>query len=715
MEKPIKIGIEIEYLIMKKNGKGVNSGFQSREGVNPNTIGLKILKSAAKSIDPTVKITSDRYHCNIYKLKKEGKDFGVMLPDTFSLLETVTTPSSSLNKLGRQLWTMKKALIDAAAKYNCLLSGSACPIGFTYDEFSPSQNNTFNNAGMHIHLDAPTDKIKVKLANMIIQIIPELTALSVNSPVYAKKISKYKSKRLATSDLINPKNVEVLTVPEYNPLQFDDPSKRYRFVTQFTKSRRTIEIRGFDTPITIDWAIALAALIQCLAEKSKKLYISEKRDTIVSAKRKFRLKNFQTAVRAGINAKFIIDPTFHIRKNKRPMSFLYHDSSTDGRKKTSAYLAIKRLLYYVEEEVERLGYYNFLQPIYDAVRKKENQATLQLKWFKHSYLNYFKKLTEASKKPWIKKGKTLPTSKYHYFLVRQRDKTGDDQHIDISPTTINQLGLADENLIYVSGPLESIKLKVHRDQRSESRMPLDKNEIGLGRVNRKKLGVSIYDPVILGKIENKPSIIRKCGTEWTESPSLKSQTLNICMGFKEYGIGYACISTKILKNLNLKAEDLIVISSKKSRKSIKLKIKPKDELREDYIALMKRDRESLEAEIDDVVTIKKGKDHPHEEYEVFKMRFVVRKGSRTDLDDSIILRLNPNILKELGLEEGDHVMCYTLKDTEKRRYGKGVVRSSENTNLNLKKNEVGIRSAARKKIGVALDDTISLGKCESSN
>ena len=105
--------------------------------------------------------------------------------------------------------------------------------------------------------------------------IPEFTVLSTNSPIYAKNISKYKSKRLATSDLVNPKNVEVLTVKEHNPLQFNDPSKRYRFVTQFTKSRKTIEIRGFDSPMTIDWAIALSALVQCLAEKSKKLYISE--------------------------------------------------------------------------------------------------------------------------------------------------------------------------------------------------------------------------------------------------------------------------------------------------------------------------------------------------------------------------------------------------------------------------------------------------------
>ena len=715
MEKPIKIGIEIEYLIMNKSGKGVNSGFQSREGNNPNTLGLKILKSAARSIDHSVKRTSDRYHSNVYKLKKKGKDFGMMLPDTFSLLETVTTPSSNLNKLGGQLWTMKKALIYAAAKYNCLVSGSACPIGYTYDDFSTSQNNTFNNAGMHIHLDAPTDKIKVKLANFIIQIIPEFTVLSTNSPIYAKNISKYKSKRLATSDLVNPKNVEVLTVKEHNPLQFNDPSKRYRFVTQFTKSRKTIEIRGFDSPMTIDWAIALSALVQCLAEKSKKLYISENRDTIVSAKRKYRLKNFQVAIKKGINAKFIIDPTFHIKKDVLPLSFLYHDPYANCEQKIPAYLAIKRLLYYIEEEVDRFGYHNFLQPIYDAIRKKENQASLQLKWFKHGYLNYFKKLTEASKMPWTKKEKTLPASKYHYFLVRQRDKKGDDLHIDITSKGIDQLGLAEGNSIQISGPLGSISLKVRQDQRGASKIPLDKHEIGLGIVKRKKLGVSLYDPIILSKSAIKPYIIRKCGEKWTEPPPPKSQTLNICMGFKEYGIGYACISTKVLKGLGLKEDNPIIIINKKNNKSINLKIKSRDELRDDCVAILKKDRENLEAQINYSVSIKKGRTHPDVEPDFFEKRFFVRKGSKTDSDDSIIFRLNPNTLKELGLREEERVLCYTLKDGEKRRYGGGVVRSSENTNLKLKKNEVGIRSSARKKISVSPGDTILLGRSEDSN
>ncbi len=510
--------------------------------------------------------------------------------------------------------------------------------------------------------------------------------------------------------------MEVLEVKEHNPLQFDSPSKRYRFVTQFTRSTKTIEIRGFDTPMTIDWAIALAALIQCLAEKSKKLYIAEKRDTIVSAKRKYRSLNFQAAAKNGIMAKFLVDPTFHIKKDKdKTMSFLYHDPGITSEKKIPAHLAVKRLLYYIEEEVDRFGYHNFLQPIYEAIRKKENQASLQIKWFQHGYTSFFKKLTDASKTPWIKKERTSQASIFHYFLVRQRDKAGDDQHIDMASKGIAMLRSAEDETIQVSGPLRTIELKVRRDKRIESKIPLGSHEIGLGLVNRKKLGVSLYDPIIIGETEHKTFVTRKCGEEWTEPPPPKSKSLHIRKGIEEYGTGVACIRPKILKDLNLKAKDSVIVTSKESKKSISLRIKSKIGLREDCIAIMKKDREFIKAGIDDIVIVKKAKAPQLVKTDTFEKRFTVRKGSKTDSDDSIIFRLNPTSMKELSLTNEDRIQCYTLKEGEKSIQGEGVVRSSESTNLKLKKNEVGVRSEARKQIGVKIGNTILLSNRRNSN
>jgi len=48
--------------------------------------------------------------------------------------------------------------------------------------------------------------------------------------------------------------------------------------------------------MTIDWALGIAALVQCLALKATKLYIEKNRNTIVSAKKAYRVVNFQACV-----------------------------------------------------------------------------------------------------------------------------------------------------------------------------------------------------------------------------------------------------------------------------------------------------------------------------------------------------------------------------------------------------------------------------------
>ncbi|MFC1453432.1 hypothetical protein ACFLSJ_08835, partial [Verrucomicrobiota bacterium] len=278
MPKPVKMGIEIEYLVATKDGKPIDSGYDRSVRDVTKVTGLQILSTAAQSIRSNVSPTQDRHG----HVRWDFSDGSSLMPDTFALLETVTGPSSDLNKLRDQLWTMKSALIKAATSCGCVVSAAACPVSYKYDDIRSRANVKCNNAGMHIHLEALDDRIKGKFANLLTQVVPELAALAANSSVYNRQKSKYSSKRLSVSPLVGAKALEIFKYNPDNPLQWDDPNKRYRFVTVFTKGKKTVELRGFDTPLNIDWAMAIAALVQCLAVKETRLFVAENRNTVVS-------------------------------------------------------------------------------------------------------------------------------------------------------------------------------------------------------------------------------------------------------------------------------------------------------------------------------------------------------------------------------------------------------------------------------------------------
>lgn len=515
MATPVRMGIEIEYLMMTRSSGPISSGWGQPD--TEKCLGLKILRDAALSLQPGIMRQTDAAgHINVYKFD-DGK---IMLPDTFTLLETVTAPSLDLDVLRNQLWTMKHAAIAAADKHQgSVLSGAACPIGYRYEVMGRSGKRvTANNAGMHIHLEALNDKVKIKFCNLIMQLMPELTAIGVNSPIYDRSPSPFLSHRLHTSPLVGPSGVSPMQYEPDNPLQFDDPSKRYQYLTPYTKSRCTMELRGFDTPMTIDWAMAVAALIQCLASKASRLFVEERRNTVVGNNSQVRQANFNAAMTEGLGARFMPDLSFGMKidDKRRKMSFLYHnaDATPTGRS-VPATLAVKRLLYYVEAEAHELGLVQYLQPLYDAVSSGKDQARRQLEWFRElGYEGYFQKLKEVSAEP-PKHGRVPPTERRDYFTVRQVVKGTPNSQVYLSAVALSRLQLREGEDIVVSGPLGSVKVKLARDQQGDGIIRLADDEIRLGKNFRNQLGVSMYDPVILGRHPVTPIVIERTSREWT--------------------------------------------------------------------------------------------------------------------------------------------------------------------------------------------------------
>lgn len=789
-QMPVKMGIEIEYLVFDRAGKGVASGYSDSEG---KTLGRRIMTAAASSIQRGIPEGTDGTHSVVYEFRDGSK----ILPDTFTLLETVTAPSQDLAELRDQLWKLKKALIVAASEQGCHVSGSACPVSYKYEDFTQSDNATFNNAGMHIHFESVDDRYRTKFVNIVTQLVPEMVALFANSSVYDRASAGVMSQRLKTSKLASASVLEPLEYDPGEPLQNDDPNKRYRFVTAFTKKFKTVELRGIDTPISIDWAMAIAALLQALMAKSEELFVDSKRNTPMSQVKRFRQGNFEAAVRSGLEADLRVDHSFKVSRAGRGdmgVGFLHHDPALKG-KTVPAKLAAKRLLYFVEDQVERLGLREWMKPLYDAVSTGDNQAALQLKWLESGYDSFQKKLlTEARKAPITCEYRR---SGRHYFAARQRSSTCRDGEVGLSGGGLRRLGINDGASVVVSGPLGSVTLKARKDDRGAT-LPLQDNEVGIGAATRARLGVSLLDPVIIGDKPETPLVTELCGKEWFSAPPPKKATYTVQKGVQEHGVGVATVSAATATRLGVTDGDAVtVVGDSGGEHTVTVKVGGA-RLRDDVVCLMAKDRLALGAEVGAEVRLQKGgAPRPVPTDTTYKVRqgirvngvgvatisagaaerlgveegdsltvaseggnehavtvkiadgelpdsavclmakdrdalgievgadvrlrkagapppvpapdrdgLVVIKGAKDDPDSPVVVRVNPDTLKSLGLSEGDKVDVGVFEGGDKQRRGSAVVKASNS----VRAGQVGVREKARKSFEVETGDRLWIEK-----
>ncbi len=713
--KPVKMGIEIEYLVATDDGKNIDSGYGCTVADVSKVTGLKILNKAAATINAGIKPKQDRRG----HVRWDFADGSSLMPDTFALLETVTGPSSDLDVLRDQLWTMKSALIQAAKAYGCVVSAAACPVTYKYDDIRSNANVKCNNAGMHIHLEALNDEVKIKFANLLTQIIPELTAIAANSSVYNKGKAKYfnkkekkekdtKSKRLSVSPLVGAKAVEVYKLDPDHPLQWDDPNKRYRFVTVFTNARMTVELRGFDTPMNIDWAMAIAALIQCLAVKATRLYIVDQRNTVMSNSKTLRGMNYDTAVEKGFRAKFSPDRTTHmvVKGKSQPMSFLYHNCSVDPAARIPAPLAIKRLLYYVEQEAYELGLTAYLQPLYEAVKSGKNQASMQHAWMDEgSFTAFLKKLdTEGGKRP--VNGKKPGGVKRQYFTVRQRTRKTNKQRVYLTDGGLRRLGVSEGETIILSGPMGTLDVEVARDKAESETIPLSDNEIRMGRSYRNQLGVSMYDPVIVGKEEFKPIVVLKSGAKWAFTPETgdgakisDSRSFVVQAGIKKHAPAVV-LNTRDAKALGLADGDKAQLQS--GTKKVSVAIATLDEIKSGVIAMMAKTRDALGVKISGKVSVNK---HDEEAVAADSRKFTVCQGDRDDIGNTPpTVRIHKATMTAMGFEDGGNASLQ-VSTTEGKNDTAVIVRADRKGHG---RNDIGMVKDLREAAGVKPGETVLL-------
>ena len=248
--------------------------------------------------------------------------------------------------------------------------------------------------------------------------------------------------------------------------------------------------------------------------------MEERRNTVVGNNSKVRRANFEAAMTHGLRARFRPDATFGVKLDdrRRKMSFLYHGTGITAPGETiPATLAAKRLLYYVEAEAYALGLIDYLTPLYEAVRTARDQSEQQLSWYRTlGFDGYVKKLNATSAR--------VPQHRQHraggprtYYTVRQMHRGANPERVYLTQRGMARLGVRNGGYVWLSAPAGSIQARVAPETHSPNSIRLSDDEVRLGKSLRKRLGISMYDPVIVGDRRVTTFVTDRAGARWAPS------------------------------------------------------------------------------------------------------------------------------------------------------------------------------------------------------
>jgi gamma-glutamyl:cysteine ligase YbdK (ATP-grasp superfamily) len=172
---------------------------------------------------------------------------------------------------------------------------------------------------------------------------------------------------------------------------------RYWDVTPFTENNLpTVEVRLFDTQISISYSLGIAILLEAIALKAKKM--STQNIPPPKVNQSIIEHNRMQAILHGFGAHFKKDTGIEYLKEGETCSFHCKESTSEGGE-VSASKAIGALLFYVEPEIEEIGGKEEMKAITLALKMGENPASKQIKIEKKKDVRYLvKKLMEGTKR-----------------------------------------------------------------------------------------------------------------------------------------------------------------------------------------------------------------------------------------------------------------------------------------------------------------------------
>ncbi len=293
---------------------------------------------------------------------------------TESMIELNTSVHSSYETLMGELRDLRDAICEAGDKLNIDISGGgAHPVSVWKDRrIYPTERflNTshlygylakqFTVFGQHVHIGCTDGDAAVRLTHMLAPYIPYFIALSAASPYAAGEETSFETSRLHAVAVfpLSGHMPRLSSWAEFN--EYFDEMVSYGIVKSMKDfywdirpkpEFGTVEVRIFDTPLTVEMAAALAALVQTLSAQLLGLK-STTGPAVPSAQvgdlatyRVYGYNRFQ-ACRFGYEA-MIVDP-----RNKQSFHLgAALDQLLEDLMPTAAQLGTVRALIYLQELV----------------------------------------------------------------------------------------------------------------------------------------------------------------------------------------------------------------------------------------------------------------------------------------------------------------------------------------------------------------------------
>lgn len=283
------------------------------------------------------------------------------------ILEIATPPCDNLEELAWWLHMLFKLSHDSLPAGVKLIMTGLNPL------MEYQQGLSF---GDHHHIGIPDPKLRLTVYNLIRVFIPHLIALSANSPFVNGRPTDavmLKDGKLQAPGCVRSVRLQ-LNVRQLGP---DDPQHyiphlksldedffektigrtpaRMCDMYPFTRYG-TVEARFFDCQISVIRKVSLAALLQAIALKAKKLL--ESREEIPEIDSETLIKNRRSAIRWGLTGPFFKPKDFESFVKKHPdfARMYFFDHKSGGKEPVKRLVdAVKNMFFYLREELEELG------------------------------------------------------------------------------------------------------------------------------------------------------------------------------------------------------------------------------------------------------------------------------------------------------------------------------------------------------------------------
>ncbi len=388
MQLPFPHGIEIELQVIRKDGTWIR-------GENILQVFDKIVSSAKNLLDKKIRNSSVESVKQKYKQSAqteegergsrivaayedpngEPKEYTLLGhdPNVTSLtwiLEIATPPCTTLEELAWWIQTLIAISHDSLPKDSQAILVST--------GLNPTQEYLRNlSFGEHHHiLSAHADeKTKIAVYNMIRNFLPHLIAISVNSPFENKKPTdevtiseegRIRAPRCKRSIRLFKNTTQMGPTNEFEIIPYLRSNDKEAFARHVNRSYArmvdmypftdygTIEIRVFDTQLSIPRRIGLALILQALALKAKRMV--ESGEIVPDVGPKSLAANRESAVAAGLWGPF--KPSSAVKESEylKIYNCKVNDIGILDRKKRNRFMgdAVASMLYMIREELEEL-------------------------------------------------------------------------------------------------------------------------------------------------------------------------------------------------------------------------------------------------------------------------------------------------------------------------------------------------------------------------